>query len=60
VRETLETTGTFKLKKGDLTSEGFDPAKVRDPIFFRDPARNEYVPFTPELFEQLKNGKLRL
>jgi acyl-CoA synthetase (AMP-forming)/AMP-acid ligase II len=60
VRETLETTGTFKLKKGELTNEGFDPWKVRDPIFFRDPARNEYVPLTPELFEQLKNGKLRL
>jgi fatty-acyl-CoA synthase len=60
VRETLETTGTFKLKKGDLTNEGFDPWKVRDPIFFRDPSRNEYVPLTPEMFEQLKTGKLRL
>jgi len=60
VREKLETTGTFKLKKGELCNEGFDPCRVRDPIFFRDPARNAYVPLTPELFEQLKAGKLRL
>jgi acyl-CoA synthetase (AMP-forming)/AMP-acid ligase II len=60
VREKMETTGTFKLKKGELTNEGFDPCRVRDPIYFRDPAKNAYVPLTPELFEQLKNGKLRL
>jgi acyl-CoA synthetase (AMP-forming)/AMP-acid ligase II len=60
VRETLETTGTFKLKKGELTSEGFDPLRVADPIFFRDPARNAYVPLTTEVYEQLKTGKLRL
>lgn len=60
VSETMETTGTFKLKKGELTSDGFDPDKVRDPIFFRDPEKNTYVRLTAELFEQLKNGKLRL
>jgi acyl-CoA synthetase (AMP-forming)/AMP-acid ligase II len=60
VRETLETTGTFKLKKGELCNEGFDPFRVRDPIFFRDPSKNAYVPLTPEVFEQLKAGKLRL
>jgi acyl-CoA synthetase (AMP-forming)/AMP-acid ligase II len=60
VREKLETTGTFKLKKGELTKEGFDPGSVRDPIFFRDPRKNSYVPLTPEVFEQLKAGKLRL
>jgi acyl-CoA synthetase (AMP-forming)/AMP-acid ligase II len=60
VRETLETTGTFKLRKGELCSEGFDPFRVRDPIFFRDPSKNAYVPLTPEVFEQLKAGKLRL
>jgi acyl-CoA synthetase (AMP-forming)/AMP-acid ligase II len=60
VRERLETTGTFKLKKGELTQEGFDPCAVRDPIFFRDPAKNSYVPFTQELFDKLKAGKVRL
>jgi hypothetical protein len=60
VREKLETTGTFKLNKGELCNEGFDPCRVRDPIFFRDPSKNAYVPLTPEVFEQLKAGKLRL
>jgi fatty-acyl-CoA synthase len=60
VRERLETTGTFKLKKGELCTEGFNPHSVRDPIFFRDPAKNAYVRLTPELFEELSAGKLRL
>jgi acyl-CoA synthetase (AMP-forming)/AMP-acid ligase II len=60
VRESLEVTGTFKLKKGDLCAQGFDPHSVDDPIFFRDPQQNSYVPLTPELYEQLQTGKLRL
>jgi acyl-CoA synthetase (AMP-forming)/AMP-acid ligase II len=60
VRESLEVTGTFKLKKGNLSAEGFDPNALQDPIFFRDPAQDSYVPLTAELYEQLQKGKLRL
>jgi acyl-CoA synthetase (AMP-forming)/AMP-acid ligase II len=60
VRESLEVTGTFKLKKGNLSAEGFDPNALHDPIFFRDPAQDSYVPLTAELYEQLQKGKLRL
>jgi acyl-CoA synthetase (AMP-forming)/AMP-acid ligase II len=60
VREQLETTGTFKLKKGDLCAEGFDPESSADPIFFRDPDKDAYVPLTPAVFEELKAGKRRL
>jgi acyl-CoA synthetase (AMP-forming)/AMP-acid ligase II len=60
VRESMEVTGTFKLKKGNLSAEGFDPNAMQDPIFFRDPGQDSYVPLTTELYEQLQNGKLRL
>jgi acyl-CoA synthetase (AMP-forming)/AMP-acid ligase II len=60
VRDSLEVTGTFKLKKGSLSAEGFDPNALQDPIFFRDPAQDAYVPLTAELYEQLQKGKLRL
>ena len=56
VRESLEVTGTFKLKKGNLSAEGFDPNALQDPIFFRDPAQDSYVPLTAELYEQLQKG----
>ena len=47
VRPALETTGTLKLKKNDLQKQGFDPDASEDPIYFRDPARDEYVGSTP-------------
>jgi hypothetical protein len=53
-------TGTFKLKKGELAAEGFDPTKIEDPIYFRDPQRDTYVQLTPEVYEDLKAGRLRL
>ena len=37
-------TSTFKLRKVDLQREGYDPARVRDPLFVRDPAARAYVP----------------
>jgi acyl-CoA synthetase (AMP-forming)/AMP-acid ligase II len=60
VKERMETTGTFKLKKGELAAEGFDPRKISDPIYFRDNAKNTYVRLTPELYDQVCAGKLKL
>ncbi|HUL18042.1 MAG TPA: hypothetical protein VLV29_02155, partial [Steroidobacteraceae bacterium] len=55
---TLELTGTFKLRKQDLMLEGYDPARVRDPLFFDDPAREQYAPFELEAYEQLQREGL--
>jgi fatty-acyl-CoA synthase len=35
----LDSTGTFKVRKMDLVADGFDPAKVKGPLFFNDPKR---------------------
>ena len=45
---TLDTTETFKQKKQDLIREGFDPRVVKDPVFFRDPESDAYVPLDAE------------
>lgn len=29
-----DTTGTFKYRKGDLQRDGFDPARIRDPLYY--------------------------
>ncbi|HEX7761382.1 MAG TPA: long-chain-acyl-CoA synthetase [Caulobacteraceae bacterium] len=55
----IETTGTFKYRKVDMVADGFDPAKVREPLYVRDGAKG-YVPITPELFADIQSGKLRL
>ncbi len=39
-----DVTSTFKLRKVDLQREGYDPARVRDPLFVRDAAASAYVP----------------
>ncbi len=43
-----DVTSTFKLRKVALQAEGYDPARVRDPLFVRDEAARAYVPLTPE------------
>lgn len=56
----LQTTGTFKHKKADLQKEGFDPARVRDPLYFLDPQKNAYVPLDAALYETIARGETRL
>jgi fatty-acyl-CoA synthase len=38
-----DLTSTFKLRKIDLQREGYDPRRVRDPLFVRDEGARAYV-----------------
>jgi len=38
-----DVTTTFKLRKVDLQREGYDPARVEDPLYLRDDAARTYV-----------------
>jgi fatty-acyl-CoA synthase len=42
-RNALDVTGTFKQRKIDLVSSGFDPTRIDDPLFFRDPNSGGFV-----------------
>ncbi len=55
----IETTGTFKYRKIDLVNDGFDPAKTRDPLYFRDPAKG-YVKITKALHAKIESGAFKL
>jgi fatty-acyl-CoA synthase len=48
-----DLTSTFKLRKIDLQREGYDPGRVRDPLWLRDEAAGAYVPLTPESLARL-------
>jgi citronellyl-CoA synthetase len=39
----VETTGTFKYKKGNLKKEGWDPGVVSDELYFLDPVKERYI-----------------
>ena len=51
-------TGTFKYRKIDLVAEGFDPAKVRDPLYVRGEAG--YQKLTRPLHAKILAGEVRL
>jgi len=55
----VETTGTFKYRKLDLVEQGFDPAKITQPLFFKKPGEG-YVPITPALYNQINAGEFRI
>ena len=43
-----DVTTTFKLRKVDLQRDGYDPARVSDPLYARDDAARTYVRLTKE------------
>jgi acyl-CoA synthetase (AMP-forming)/AMP-acid ligase II len=58
--ESLTTTGTFKHKKTDLQEQGFDPAKVGDPLWIRDEAKRRYVELGPDQHAAVLAGRWAL
>uniref|UniRef100_A0A8B9CU53 S27A3 protein n=1 Tax=Anser brachyrhynchus TaxID=132585 RepID=A0A8B9CU53_9AVES len=60
LQECLEMTATFKQQKVRLAQEGFDPARVPDPLFLLDEAARAYVPLGPALWEDVVAGRLRI
>ena len=49
---TADMTGNYKLRKVDLQRDGYDPDKVKDPLFVRDDTAKTYVPLTPEAVDK--------
>jgi fatty-acyl-CoA synthase len=57
---TLDSTETFKQKKQELMREGFDPHRVTDPLFFREPKSGEYRPIDAHAYARILDGSIRL
>lgn len=55
----LDTTGTFKIRKVDLVADGYDPVKVRGPLFFHDPKKG-YVKVTKAVWDKLSTGAVKV
>jgi fatty-acyl-CoA synthase len=56
LQEHLEITGTFKPRKLDLVSEGFDPARTGDPIYVDDKPTQAYVRMDAAQYADLMGG----
>uniref|UniRef100_A0A3Q0R8K3 long-chain-fatty-acid--CoA ligase n=1 Tax=Amphilophus citrinellus TaxID=61819 RepID=A0A3Q0R8K3_AMPCI len=59
IQDALVVTGTFKQMKVKLAEEGFDPALIRDPLFYLEDNKG-YIPMTQEIFSSIAEGRLRL
>jgi fatty-acyl-CoA synthase len=55
----IETTGTFKYRKVDLVEDGFDPSKVKEPLYFKAPGEG-YAPLDAEVLARIKSGGFKL
>jgi fatty-acyl-CoA synthase len=56
----LDTTETFKQKKHELARDGFDPHRVTDPLFFREPKSGAYRPIDASNYARILDGSIRL
>jgi fatty-acyl-CoA synthase len=60
IRSEIDSTATFKQRKINLVKDGFDPANIRDPLFFDDPRVRAYVGLDSSLHAQIVSGQVRL
>ncbi len=58
-RPALEVTGTFKQKKSELRTEGFDPAAVTEPLYVLLPGTDRYTKLTDDVFRRIQGGQMR-
>ena len=56
----LDVTGTFKLTKQDLVSQGYDPDRVRDPLYFDNARAGRYDRLDALLHQRIIQGLERL
>ncbi|XP_053175781.1 hsFATP2a_ACSVL_like domain-containing protein [Scomber japonicus] len=60
IQPCLEMTGTFKMKKVKLVEEGFNPALIKDLLYFLEPEKKSYVPLTEEIYKAIGARQIKL
>jgi fatty-acyl-CoA synthase len=56
----IESTGTFKPRKQELAQAGFDPARIKDALYFDDPRTQAYAPLDAALHAAIVAGAVRV
>nr|KAF6388879.1 solute carrier family 27 member 2 [Myotis myotis] len=60
IQDTIEITGTFKHRKVTLVEEGFNPAVIKDALYFLDDKAAMYVPMTEDIYNAIRAETLKL
>ena len=56
----IEKTGTFKYKKTDLVKDGYDPLKIKDPIYFASGDEKKYLNLDQDSFNKINSREIRV
>ena len=56
IQSEMDTTGTFKLLKGDLRKQGYDPAQVNDVLCVLKPGATRYEPLDADFHARIVQG----
>uniref|UniRef100_A0A8C3WT75 long-chain-fatty-acid--CoA ligase n=1 Tax=Catagonus wagneri TaxID=51154 RepID=A0A8C3WT75_9CETA len=59
LQDTIEITGTFKHRKVTLVEEGFNPAVIKDALYFLDDKAETYVPMTEDIYNAINDKALK-
>ncbi|XP_044521111.1 very long-chain acyl-CoA synthetase isoform X2 [Gracilinanus agilis] len=60
LQDTIEITGTFKHRKVTLVEEGFNPAVIKDALYFLDDTEKMYIPMTEDIYNSISDKSLKL
>jgi fatty-acyl-CoA synthase len=58
-RPSLDLTATFKPKRREMADEGFDPARIDDPLYVFDGEIARYVPLDATRYAAIQSGATR-
>ncbi|MGB1139798.1 MAG: long-chain-acyl-CoA synthetase [Halioglobus sp.] len=57
IQSDIDTTGTFKMVKGQLRKEGYDLGAVQDPLYVLKPGSDTYEPLDEAFAAEVKAGR---
>lgn len=56
----FDLTGSFKIIKRKLKSEGYNLEKTEDPLYFLHPIKKKYIKFDETVYHNLRSGNIKL
>uniref|UniRef100_A0A3Q4GLD2 AMP-binding enzyme C-terminal domain-containing protein n=1 Tax=Neolamprologus brichardi TaxID=32507 RepID=A0A3Q4GLD2_NEOBR len=51
---------TFKLIKTKAVEQGFNPNEITDPLYFLNEKKKNYTPLTPDVFDSVIAGDVKI
>nr|XP_056721653.1 long-chain fatty acid transport protein 2 [Euleptes europaea] len=60
IQDAIETTGTFKYRKVQLAEEGFNPAVIKETMYFLEDKEKSYILLTGDIYNSICSNSRKL